>query len=222
MDKLRERILFRQRLLLANAILLLALLGSCWGRHLDDVSLGAGDFLSTLRVPFRGWGTSEAHLTPVERGMLQPDSVLIRRYRAPDGRMVELAVIAGHRKRSIHTPSFCMTGGGWETLTQQSVHLSVPGGDVPATRALMSKGGSPILMTYFFTDGDYSSAGLLPFQGRQFLSRFRAQLPVGALVRVIVPVGRDAGAAEKLSDDFARTVLPPVMSALRNARHSAG
>jgi hypothetical protein len=41
---------------------------------------------------------------------------------------------------------------------------------------------------------------------------------MGAVIRVLVPVGRSGPEAEKLADDFAKATVPPVMQALRNVR----
>ena len=212
----------RYRLLAVNGILLFAAAGSHWGRQIEAASLPQGDLLQQAGVRFRDWEPTDKDLTKDERELLQPDAVLIRRFTAPKGSPVgpsaELAVVAGHRKQTIHTPGFCMTGGGWELVSQKSCSLALPEGEVPALRAVMLRQGARIVVTYFFTDGRYSTPNLVRFQGAQLVKRLQAQVPLGALVRVLVPVDKDVAAAEKLSDDFAHDVIPPVMKRLREAK----
>jgi EpsI family protein len=214
-------LLSRYRLLAVNGVLLLALAGSFWGRRIESATTGGPDFLQGLRLPFRDWKTADAQLSPAELSLLQPDAVMVRRYQSARGEAAELAVIAGHRKRSIHTPGFCMVGDGWQVVSQGEAVLPVGDRNVPATRALMVKDGQQLMATYFFTDGDYSTPNLVRFQGVQLLKRFRAEIPIGALVRILVPVTREGAATEKLSEEFARATLPPVMESLRRARVQA-
>src|SRR5579871_5179453 len=122
----KGRPLLRHRLLILNGVLLLALLGNHWGRQLESASVACPTFLQQLPLPFRNWSATDIALTRSEIEMLEPDAVLMRRYQSPDGRQVaELAVIAGHRKRSVHTPYVCMRGGGWEILSQHRVDLHI-------------------------------------------------------------------------------------------------
>ncbi len=207
----------RHRLLIVNAILMLTLLGSLWGRHIEGATLAQPLFLQHLDLPFRNWTSQDAGLSHVELSLLQPDAFLVRRYRDRSNGRAELAVIAGHRKRSIHTPGFCMEGKGLETLWTRACHLRLPEREIEATRSLMTQDNHQLLVTYFFTDGVYTTRDLLQFQCVQMLKRFRSQIPLGALVRILVPVERDQAAAEKLCDEFALATVPGVMRSLRQA-----
>ena len=53
------------------------------------------------------------------------------------------------------------------------------------------------------------------FQGSQMIKRFASQVPLGALVRIIVPVGKDPTEAENLTTEFEQAMLPGVLTALR-------
>src|SRR5262249_52316578 len=147
-----------------------------------------------------------------ERSLLEPDSVLIRRYGKQDeDRFVvaaELAVIAGHRKKSVHTPGFCLAGGGWETLWQKEDEIALGERSIPVQQALMSKNGARMLVTYFFTNGEYCSRNLMAFQGVQFLGRLRSRVPEGALVRLTVPLYGPEEQAKALTQEFAQAMLP--------------
>lgn len=206
------------RFWVVNLVLLLAVLGAAWGRYQEGAPRPQADFLHGASLPFRGWSVSDAPLSPQDRALLQPDAALVRRYQSAHGASVEIAVVAGHRKRTVHTPSYCMLGGGWEVLTQRPATIPLPRQAVRATRMLMTKDGHRMLVTYFFTDGDYTAATLLPFQGEQLLRRFRTRTPIGALVRIRVPVAGDPADAARLSDDFARVTVPSVLARLRAAQ----
>jgi EpsI family protein len=208
----------RYRFLAVNGILVLAAAGSHWGRQIEAAGLPQADLFQQAGVRFRDWKATDKDLTKDERDLLQPDAVLIRRFTSAQGPAAELAVVAGHRKQTIHTPGFCMAGGGWEVVSQKPCRLNLPNGEVTATRAVMIRQGARIVVTFFFTDGSYSTPNLVRFQGAQLVKRLQSQVPLGALVRVMVPVNKDVAGAEKLSDEFARQVVPPVMKSLREAK----
>jgi EpsI family protein len=208
------------RLLAANLVLALALVGSVWGRRAESASAPAADTLQRLALPFRNWKTVDTPLSPDEDRILQPDAVLARRYVSPEGESAELVVIAGHRKRTVHTPGYCMVGGGWEVISQHGTALPLPEGAAPATQSVMSNEGREMIATYLFTDGVYATPNVVQLQWRSLLKRMRGQLPLAALVRIIVPVTRNREAAVRLTDDFARATLPGVFEALRRAGRS--
>ena len=212
----------RYRLLLANVFLLLALLGGYWGRRIEGASLTSGDLLRRLNLPYRDWRTTDFAIPPDELRLLEPDATLARRYQSPTGAAVELVVIVGHRKRSIHLPAYCMAGSGWDTLSQADILLPQPGGAaIPAAQARMTRNNSTTLATYFFTDGNHSTRSLTEFQARQIADRFHARLAPGALIRILVPVGGGQDAARQsaaLTEDFAACVLPDVLDAVRYSR----
>ena len=211
----------RYRLLLANVFLLLALLGGYWGRRIEEAGLKRSDLLSRLDLPYRDWKSADFAIPANELRLLEPDATLARRYEAATGQTLELMVIAGHRKRSIHLPGYCMAGSGWDTLSQRDVSLPQIKGAIPAAQAKMTRSGVTLLATYFFTDGTRSARSLTEFQAWQIAARFHAQPAPGALVRLLVPLSAapDSQAqAEKLTSDFAASVLPAILDSLRHAR----
>ncbi|HEY3285457.1 MAG TPA: EpsI family protein [Armatimonadota bacterium] len=211
--------MMRYRLLVVNGLLLLGLLGARWATGLQNTALVDRDFLRPLSLPFRDWRTSDLSVPKDQLEVLQPDAVLLRHYESKRGDQVELAVIAGSRKRSVHTPGYCMPGGGWEVIDQRHAPLELPGRSITATRALMANDkGQALLATYFFTDGDYATDNLVRFQAMQLWKRLRREVPLGALVRVLVPLRKDSASAIKLSDEFCRATLPPTLARLHQVR----
>ena len=210
--------LHRRRFLWPSLILLLALAGSAWARRIESAKLDDPTFLTRLNPQFAGWKHEDVDLSPDEMTMLEPDAYLIRRFTSKDGEVVELAIVAGHKKRTVHTPGFCMAGGGWETLRQSQPSLSVDGRQIEATQLLQSRQGNHILTTYYFTDGDFATNNLMRFQGTQLLKRFQASVPLGAMVRILAPVVTKPERAEALTNRVAAEVLPEVMAGLRARR----
>lgn len=216
-------LLMRHRFWVLNGALVLALAGSAWGSRTANLEPTRTDFLRPLSLPFRGWKTADVPVSDREKDLLRPDAVLVRRYAPRDGGenapYVELAVVAGHRKQTVHTPAFCMAGGGWETLSRGEAKLEAGAEPVLAVQTLMARGNAQLLATYYFTDGEFSTRSLVQYQGLQMLKRFRSEPPLGALVRITVPVGEGGpDAARKTTEEFARTVLPGVMQTLRSVR----
>lgn len=216
--------MIRFRLLILSGILLLAILGSHTGRRIESATFAHSDFLRDLNIPFRGWVTSDETLSPGDLKLLEPDATLVRRYNSTngDGAWAQLAVIAGHRKKSIHTPGFCMAGGGWETLTHQDCTLTMGNRRIKASRAMMMRNGHRLLATYFFTDGTFSTDNLLQFQTMQVLKRFRTEVPIGAMVRIIVPVVSNPAEAERTSSEFVQAMIPKTLDTLRAAHLRPG
>lgn len=210
--------MFRFRFLIINSVLALTLIATVYGRNLENASATRTDFLRPQSYPFRDWHTTDIPLSKGDLALLQPDAVLVRQYKAKNGEWAELAVTAGHRKRSVHTPGFCMVGGGWEMLSQRKYEMQVAGRTVPCIRAVVSKDGQKLVLTYLFTDGDYFTNNLVQFQGNQLLRRFGTRVPVGAMVRLLVPAGDDLQESERFADEFGATVLPGVFRTLHDVQ----
>ena len=212
----------KHRLLVLNGVLVLALAGGTWGRRSESATVARPDFLRPLKLPFRDWESKDDKLSPAEQSMLEPDATLLRQYRGKKkGQWAQLAVIAGHRKKTVHSPGFCMVGGGYELLAQRNIQIPLPtqpDAKITATQALLTKDGHGLLATYFFTDGELATNSLVSFQGAQIVKRVRGESPLGAVVRILVAVDRDAGGAEKLAGGCALATLPQVMGSLTEAR----
>jgi EpsI family protein len=211
--------LFNYRMLIINGILLAAIIGGHFGRQIESAVINKNDFLKNTNSPFRDWKSKDLTIPKTDLALLQPDDALARVYTAPDGKQsAELLVIAGHRKRSIHTPGYCMIGDGWEVLDKHAGVLDVGDRKIPIVRTLMTKESHQKLVTHFFTDGDYCTNNLLRFQGVQLVRRLRAELPIGAVIRMAVMVDKDPGAAEVLSNQFAQATVPEMLNTLRQIK----
>ena len=191
--------------------------GALWSRHLDAIKLAGADPLHAAALDYHGWRTEDVPLASSDLTLLSPDMAMVRNYLGPRGNSLQFAVIAGHRKKSIHTPIFCMQGGGWEVISQADSYLKLGGVTVPVSQSILTQGGHSILMTYYFTDGAYRSSSVLPFQFVELLKRFKSTVTVGALVRVIVPVHTNTASAKAETIDFLSIAGPKVDAILRSA-----
>lgn len=209
----------RRRLLMVNFLLLGTLALARWGQPVGPAAREHGNFLASLPLPYHGWTASDLKLTADDLALLEPEAFVVRNYRSSTGQTIQLAVVAGREKRTVHTPAFCMTGSGWETVIQRPVVLEADGHDIPAVQSTLAQNGAYVLTTYFFTDGNYCSDDLLRFQALELMGRLRGREPLGALVRIITPYGRSPNSAQALTRNFAQTVLPSVLAGLRARQH---
>ena len=53
----------RYRLLCVNAVVLIALMGSLWGRHIESATVAHPDFLRPLSLPFHDWKPRDVEIT---------------------------------------------------------------------------------------------------------------------------------------------------------------
>ena len=155
--------------------------------------LGASDYLNTTYVPLGGGGTAGAYVN---------------------------LFVAFYDKQTegggIHSPEVCLPAGGWEIFTIDPHRIDMEGtgyGTFEVNRAVIQKGLDKQLVYYWFEQ-----------RGTRMTNDFAAKLAVlwdgltegrtdGALVRVVTPIGRGAGAeaeAEARLDGLLREALPPL------------
>lgn len=217
-DGLEEPPKRRFRLVLANSFLILALLGSFWGRKIEASPIAGTDIFADLKVPYHDWKTSPIEITARERELLEPDGLLMRRYTAPYKHVVDLAVIAGHRKKTIHTPDYCLAGGGWDTIAQHDSYLMLKGKRIRTVRSLLMHEKNQVVAVYFYTDGDATMTSLVEFQLHQMRRRMLAKGSLGALVRFLAPVNTTPEEAHQRIQEFAEETLPVILTRMQAAQ----
>jgi|YelNatPaOPRAMG01_1025707.scaffolds.fasta_scaffold28786_2 EpsI family protein len=205
------------RFVIAGCIMLVALLGNLSNKSIENATYANSDAIAKLNINYHDWKTSDGTISSGDLKLLRPDSYLIRQYLSPDKTQeVDLAVIAGHRKQSIHTPGFCMVGGGWEITGRKPVTVNLPTGPLTVMQSFMAQSGHQLVALYFYTDGSYSTDNLIKFQAVELLKRIERRAPEGALVRVIVPMRGDPNPAVDLAHDFLLHAAPNILSALKS------
>lgn len=180
------------------------------------------NFLASLPIEYQGSPYDAVNLNSEDLSLLHPDAYTIRNYRLTNGDQVQLAVIAGRDKQSLHTPTFCMIGSGWDLLVQRRAVIAIAASRIPVVESVFIGSGdrehvtTKLLMTYFFTDGFDNEVDLLRFQWRQIINRFHGDRRIAAMVRITVPFSGSESEAQARTVDFARSVVPPVLRSLRS------
>lgn len=147
--------------------------------------------------------------------VLRASDYLLRDFRKPEGQVANLYVGYYATQRTgatYHSPLNCLPGSGWT--------LSEPG----KSTIELQDGSSFVANKYIIQNGDYRSLMIYWYQGRgrnvaseywgkiyTVFDSVRLRRSNGAMVRVVVPVGRSEAAAEKAAVEFASaaaTVLP--------------
>jgi len=180
---------------------------------------GAGDAtrIATHLVPMRigEWqGADQGPVDDVSREMLQPDAVIWRTYQNPAGATAELMVIYGHQKATFHSPGQCLLGGGWNIVAKERAKVSVDGRDLEVNRFRVQTGEGRAVVFYGYVQGHRVTPSWVKHQFYLATDRARGRVPMGALVRVIVPVTGSQAAADRAGIELMQGVLPGVLRSL--------
>jgi EpsI family protein len=146
---------------------------------------------------------------------LAADSYLNRTYDAPALASTAGLYIAYYAEQrpgvSIHSPLHCLPGTGWEPLEVGTIDFQSQGQSQSVRRMLVRKNRDRALVLYWYAIHGRMVAGEAASKLWLLHDSVRLHRSDAALVRVVVPVGRDAGApgaAEWQALSFVRAVLP--------------
>jgi len=140
---------------------------------------------------------------------LSATSYLSRTYRHGN-RSVNLFVAYYANQRSgetMHSPKYCMPGGGWEMVGSDGAAVVVGGARVDVNNYLLLKSGERMRMLYWYQGRDRVIAS--EYLGKVFLvwDALRRGQTSGSIVRVLLPEDSEA-LAEGL--EFSAQVIPRV------------
>jgi len=103
------------------------------------------------------WEGEEFYLDERTNEILKADQTIFRRYRSPDGGVVELFIAYfGSQKygAQIHSPKHCLPGGGWKILRRERHKFQFQRSKetfvLPVNKMLISDGKNTDLMFYWF------------------------------------------------------------------------
>jgi len=203
---------------LTIGLLSATLAGAVWSDHRSPEVLGKP--LSSIPTQLDGW-IARGDLTLRDRiaASLDATSYLSRIYRRSG---VEIDVFAAFYARqkageSMHSPKYCLPGGGWEFADFRTVDLT--GTAARINRAVIQKPGDRKLMFYWYQSrtrvvtSEYQSKIFLVWDGLVHDN------PGGSIVRIVVP---DRPEIEAQGMVFARWLFEQVQSCFRSpgAGHS--
>ena len=173
--------------------------------------------LGALPLTIGAWsGRDAGALDEESERILAADAYVNRSYVAPTGAAPVGLYIAYYAEQrpgvSIHSPLHCLPGTGWEPLDVSTIAL--PGGDDGGgrmRRMIVTKNLDRALVLYWYAVHGRMLSGEVASRLWLLHDSLRFHRTDAALVRIVVPVGRDAvsvDAAEQQGVAFVRDLLP--------------
>jgi EpsI family protein len=164
---------------------------------------GAAPRLEAIPAAVGPWRVvKERQLDADSRRVLEPDATLWRTYQGAGSGEVDLLVVYGHRKKTFHSPAFCIPGGGYQVISKRQAVVRVPSLDLPLNAMTIQKGDSRLLVCYWYAQGGETTPGLARHTLRLLWRRMLHRPATGALVRIITPVGTDEAAGLRTVSAF--------------------
>ncbi|HWT03708.1 MAG TPA: EpsI family protein [Pyrinomonadaceae bacterium] len=162
--------------------------------------------------PWRQTGPDERFDQATE-DVLRADDYLSRVYTGPDGRTASFYVGYYATQRTgatYHSPLNCLPGSGWEMDEAAPVTITPADGSAPfeANRYIVRKGDQSQLLVYWYQGRGRKVSS--EYWGKYYtvVDSIRLRRSDGAMVRVMMPVGRDEGATLKAATDLAGQIAP--------------
>jgi EpsI family protein len=144
---------------------------------------------------------------------LQTKNILMRNYRAPSGRYVQLTVVmAGASRRSLHFPEVCLRGQGWEIREQYTAPVGV---SFMAKRLVLVKGKSNEAVMYWFKVGDRFTDNFFVNSMHWALGQITFRPAKSGMIRVstfIGPGGEESAFADL--ENFSELLGPELLEVL--------
>lgn len=156
---------------------------------------------------------ADERFDPQTESVLRADDYLSREYALPDGRAVSFYVGYYATQRNgatYHSPLNCLPGSGWEMNDPASITIQPADGSpsFEANRYIIQKGDDRELLIYWYQGRGRKVAS--EYWGKIYtvIDSIRLRRSDGAMVRVMVPVGRSEAEALRYASDFAAQVTP--------------
>ena len=162
--------------------------------------------------PWRQVGADQRFDQQTE-SVLRADDYLSRTYQLPDGLAASFYVGYYATQRTgatYHSPLNCLPGSGWEMNEPASVTITPADGSpsFEANRYIIQNGDDKQLLIYWYQGRGRKLAS--EYWGKIYtvIDSIRRRRSDGAMVRVMVPVGRSEEQALKAAQDLAAQVSP--------------
>jgi EpsI family protein len=163
--------------------------------------------LSKTRIPMRfgHWTGKEMPVAADVQKALPTAKILSRAYQCDTG-TANLTIVAGTDATVLHDPHDCLSGEGWQFLSEQSrqVDVGLPSGPIQVRDVVMAKDQVRAHMWYWYAVGDGIYNSTLPAR----LGLFRTRLTEGRgrraeFVRLIVGGETESGRSAAMLTDLA-------------------
>jgi len=190
-------------------LLLTATLGaSVWSDHRPPAVLAAP--MDSINTKIDGWtsaGNQQFRDTIV--ASLNATSYLSRSYRKDRSDLDMFVAFYEHLRagESMHSPKYCLPGGGWEFSDFKTIPLSTGGREAKINRAIVRRGDERQLLLYWYQSrprviaSEYQSKFFLVWDGLIHGNQG------GSIVRVMLP---DRPGADQEGLSFAAQLIPEV------------
>jgi EpsI family protein len=162
--------------------------------------------------PWRQVGADQRFDQQTE-SVLRADDYLSRTYQLPDGLAASFYVGYYATQRTgatYHSPLNCLPGSGWEMNEPASVTITPADGSpsFEANRYIIQNGDDKQLLIYWYQGRGRKLAS--EYWGKIYtvIDSIRRRRSDGAMVRVMVPVGRSEEQALKAATDLAAQISP--------------
>ena len=149
--------------------------------------------------------------------VLRADDYLARDYRRSDGAYANFYVGYYSTQRNgatYHSPLNCLPGSGWAMTDAGTMHITPAGGGpaIEANRYIIESGGQRSLLVYWYQGRGRAVAS--EYWGKIYtvLDSVARRRSDGAMVRVVVPVGRSEEEALRTAAEVAALAAPHLPS----------
>jgi EpsI family protein len=148
------------------------------------------------------------------REILESSTILIRSYRSPNGRPVQLSIVhAGKTRRSLHFPEVCLVGDGWEIIQQDDVSVGIL---FTARRLVLMKADRYEAVMYWFKTGESVTGSFFTNAMYWAKNQMTFGAPTSAMIKLSTPIVSDGEAAAFAAlDDFAIKFAPIMMKNIK-------
>jgi EpsI family protein len=145
--------------------------------------------------------------------VLRADDYLSRNYRLPDGRAASFYVGYYATQRTgatYHSPLNCLPGSGWEMTDPASVTITPANGapSFEANRYIVQNGDDKQLLVYWYQGRGRKVQS--EYWGKIYtvIDSIRRRRSDGAMVRVLMPVGKSEEETLRAATDLAAQISP--------------
>ncbi|HEV3468223.1 MAG TPA: EpsI family protein [Pyrinomonadaceae bacterium] len=171
--------------------------------------------LAEFPAEFGGWSRRgpDARFDAATEAILRADDYVSRDYADAGGRLASFYVGYYGTQRAgatYHSPLHCLPGSGWSLDDHETVRIK-PAGGAPAfeaNRYVIRNAGQSQLLIYWYQGRGRAVASEYWDKVYTVLDSVRLRRSDGAMVRVLVPVGRSEAEAMETATRFAAEVAP--------------
>lgn len=166
--------------------------------------------------PWRQLG-ADARFDQATEAVLRADDYLSRNYGRPDGSVASFYIGYYATQRNgatYHSPLNCLPGSGWTMSDPATIKISPANGGpaFEANRYIIRNGNDNELLIYWYQGRGRAIAS--EYWGKVYtvLDSMRRNRSDGAMVRVMVPVGKSESDALRAATDLAAQATPSLPS----------